>query len=252
LKRLSLWILVVCAAWLVPVVAAEALPVWLPGDTVVASAGPAMSPLPITAAMLDSSSAVVQVDPETGAVVFMNGSMTMAGMWEWSWDSITLDPDPSVSFAGNFTNLSASAQDFIFSIATPISPALPSSLYGGSTSVTVGDSGTDGATLANTMGQPGYAGTIDGANQLLLLNPLSLSAPPGGTNSKTEWNGLIATIPGPAVNSTIGIVHRFNLTPLDNATFNSTYNVVIPEPGTFSLLGGGLVALALFRRRRRI
>jgi hypothetical protein len=100
------------------------------------------------------------------------------------------------------------------------------------------------------MGQPGYAGTIDGGNQLLLLDPLSLSAPPGGTNSKTEWNGLYATIPGPAVDDTIGIVHKFNLTGLDNATFNSTFNVV-PEPGTFALLASGLGGLALFRRRRR-
>ena len=256
-KRVSLWILLVWVASLLPVAAAQALPAWLPGSTVVGSAGLETNPISVSAMMLESNSASVQVNPETGAVTFLNGSMTMMDqgtpVWEWNWDSITLDQDPSVSFVGNFTNLNASlALDFIFSIVTPIAPTLASSLYGGSTSVTIADTGVNGATLANTVGQPGYAGTIDGANTLLLLNPFSLPAPPGGTNSLTQWNGLYATIPGPAVNSTIGITHRFNLTSLDNATFNSTFNVLIPEPGTFALLASGLGALALFGRRLRI
>jgi hypothetical protein len=242
-------IVLVGLALLLPVGAAQALPVWLPGDTVVGVAGPLMAPDSITAMMLENSSGMVEENSD-GSVTFWNGSMALMGMWEWTWDEITLDPDPSVSFVGSFTNLNAMAQNFVFSVVTPVIPPLPTSLYGGSTSVSVGDTGTDGATLSNATGQPGYAGTIDGANQLLLLNPLSLSAPPGGTNSKTEWNGLYATIPGPAVNSTIGITHRFNLTGLDNATFNSTFNV-IPEPGTLGLFAAGLFGLALCGRCRQ-
>jgi hypothetical protein len=250
MRRSFLQVLILSLALLVPVVTAQALPVWLPGDTPVGTAGPMMTPMTITAQDLVEHSGSWVEDLETGAVTFSTGSMMMMNMWLLEWDEIILDPDPSVAFVGAFTNLSGSTQNFIFSISTPISPALLSSTYGGSTSVTVGDTGTDGATLASPMGQPGYAGTIDTANQLLLLNPFSLPAGPGGTNSLTQSNGLYATIPGPPVNSTIGITHRFSLTTLDNATFNSTFNV-IPEPATIALIATGLGGLAALGRRRR-
>ena len=226
----------------------EDWPSWLPGDTPVSEVGVQGSTMNIDADALFAASASVSYDDNS--VTFLDGSMMMASMWEWTWEKIILDPDPSVDFVGDFTNLNAGAQNFVFSIVTPVAPPLPSSLYGGSTSVTIGDTGTNGATLANAPGQPGYAGTIDGGSQLLLLNPFSLSAPPGGTNGKTEWNGMYATIPGPAVNTSIGIVHEFNLTGLDNATFNSTFHV-IPELGTFALLASGLCGLALLGRRRQ-
>jgi hypothetical protein len=56
-KRLSLQVLVLSLALLVPVVTAQALPAWLPGSTVVGSAGPQSGPTTITAMMLDSNSA---------------------------------------------------------------------------------------------------------------------------------------------------------------------------------------------------
>jgi len=249
-KRLPLQILVLSLALLVPVAAAQALPVWLPGTTQVAIAGPQSSTTAVTAMMLETNSATVVENPD-GSVTFMNGSMTMAGMWDWTWTSITLDPDPYVSFVGGFTNISAMTQDFVFSSVVPISPALPSTLYGGSTNVTYLDPDFSGGSLTNdSSSNPAYTGTIDGTGTLDMLAALNLTVSP---SSATEFQGLPGpTIPGPAANSTIGILHRFRLTAGDQATFNSTFQVVlIPEPGTFALLGAGLVGLALHGRRRQ-
>jgi hypothetical protein len=234
---------------------AQALPVWLPGSTVVGSAGPQSGPTTVTAMMLEANSASTVENPD-GSVTFTNGSMTMAGMWEWTWMSITLDPDPNVSFVGGFKNVSGMAQDFVFSTSTPISPALASTLYGGSTSVTYGDASFDGlgGLFNDTSSNPAYTGTIDGTGQLNMLASLSLTpAFPGDTTqSASEFQGLPGpTISGPAANSTIGILHRFNLSAGDQATFNSTFQVVIPEPGTFALLASGLIGLAVFGRRQR-
>jgi hypothetical protein len=224
------------------------LPEWLPGTTVVAGAGPQSSPTDITAATLESNSATVTVEGDT--VTFMNGSMTMMGMWEWTWTSITLDRDPFVSYVGGFTNLSGMAQDFVFSTTTPISPALPSpTLYGGSTNVTYVDPDLSGGSLTiDSSSNPAYTGEIDGTGYLNMLAALNLTVSP---SSASEFQGLPGpTIPGPAANSTIGIRHRFNLSAGDQATWNSTFTV-IPEPGTIGLLAAGLAGLVLFGRRRQ-
>jgi hypothetical protein len=263
LKCLSLQILVLSLALLVPVAVAQALPVWLPGNTVVGEAGPQSGPTTITAMMLEANSDSVVVGTDT--VTFMDGSMTMAGMWEWTWSSITLDRDPFVSFVGGFQNISGMAQDFILSTSTPIAPTLSASLIGGSTNLTLGDSCVPqpscvpdglGGLFNDTSLNPAYIGTIDGSPALnMLINPnLSLIPlfPGDTTQGVTQVLGLPGpTIPGPAVNSTIGITHRFNLSAGDQMTYNSTFLVVIPEPGTLVLLATGLGGLALLGRRRQ-
>jgi hypothetical protein len=254
MKRLSPRVLVLLLALLVPAVAAQALPVWLPGGTVVGAAGPQSGPTTITAMMLVNNSA--SVIETADSVTFMNGMMTMPGMWTWSWDSITLDRDPNVSSVGSFTNIGAMAMDFIFSVATPISPSLSSTLYGGSTSVTFSDANFDGlGGLSNdTGGNPAYTGTIDGVPALNMLVSLSLvpAFPGDATQTASETQGLPGpTIAGGAATSTIGILHRFNLSPLDSATYNSTFQVVIPEPSTIALVGFGALGLLAAVRRAK-
>jgi hypothetical protein len=253
LPKLSLLrILVLSLLLLAPAVGARAdsLPGWLPPSTQVGIAGPQADPNAITAGMLANNSATVLTAGDT--VQFMNGSMAI-GMWEWSWDTITLDLDPFVTFVGGFKNVGEMPMDFVFSTSTPISPALAATRYGGSTIVTYADAsfGNDGG-FFDDGNNPVYAGTIDTNEVLDLLASVSLTPDFAGDASKfaTETQGLPPSIPGPAANSSIGIIHRFNLSAGDQATFNSTFQVV-PEPGSFALLAAGLCGLALLGRRRQ-
>lgn len=86
-----------------------------------------------------------------------------------------------------------------------------------------------------------------------MLDLFSLTALSGGTSATTDQNGLSAsgpTISAPAVASSIGLTHRFNLTSRDTGTFNSTFVVEpIPEPATVLLLGLGFAGLAVVGRR---
>ncbi len=258
MKRLAVGLILGCAFLVLPlgpVRADSILPAWASGIDV--SVGPAMSPTATTAAMLEMNSASTVVNPD-GSITFMNGMMTMPEMWEWSWMSLTIDPDPIVSMVGGFVNVSGVSQDFILSVLTPISPqVLPTSLIGGSTNLTYGDANGDGlGGLTNSMGSAGFSGMIDGSSVLDLLTSFSLSPgfPGDTTQSASQAIGLGGSsgspLAGPAALSTIGITHRFNLSSFDQATYNSTFHVnPIPEPGTAILLGMGLMGLAARRRR---
>lgn len=235
---------------LLPAAPAAAIHLDLPSFTI--EVGPAGSTTTVTGTMLESNSTSV-VENADGSVSFLDGSMSTA-MWMWSWDEITLKEDPVVSFAQAFTNLSGSAADFIFNTSLTTGPIGPTSLIGGSSSVSVADADDSGsATLASSTGQPGYAGLLDGSTELQLLDPFSLTAVFGGTNATSDSAGLSAsgpTISAPAVASSIGITHAFNLTAHDTATFNSTFVVEpIPEPATVLLMGLGCAGLAVIARR---
>lgn len=56
---------------------------------------------------------------------------------------------------------------------------------------------------------------------------------------------------GPGANSSIGITLRFTLTPGDQASITSVFNIVaVPEPVTGALVGFGLLGLAVAGRKR--
>ncbi|MBD3297665.1 MAG: PEP-CTERM sorting domain-containing protein [candidate division Zixibacteria bacterium] len=254
MKSRIVWLAVVMVGLMHSPLLASRLPSWLDPNTEVLTAGPQSAPMSVSAMWLDNNSDTVVVEGDK--VTFGAGSWTES-MWDLTWTSIVLDRDPFVSFVGGFTNTTGSSQDFVFGITTPISPALTSTLYGGSTIVTFGDGNNDGlGGLANdTSVNPAYSGTIDGTGVLSMLTSLSLTPTFAGDASQfaTETQGLPGpNIGGPAANSSIGILHRFNLSAGDQGTFNSTFHVV-PEPAVVSLLlSGAVCGLLLWRRRRKV
>lgn len=195
------------------------------------------------------------------------GQATIIGEWvqaEWGI-TFTLDFDDSDSDGSRsgaprlvtsnivVTNTTAAAQDFMVTTILPVPAKGPATLIRGFNSGSVGDNSLsqNGATLTtNTIGSPLYEALMDGVAVRSLRDAFqSFSAPGGGTGviPTTSFGSPVFEFGG-AVNASIGIRNRFNLTPDDSTTMNSTFLVAVPTPGAIALIG--VAGLAGLRRRR--
>jgi hypothetical protein len=175
--------------------------------------------------------------------------------WNCSWD-MTVKPDPFIDAVFGFRNNTAFTQTYVISVVLPVAPAqIPLTKIGGSVGLTLTDSNFSGSAQVSDAGDGVYFGQNDGVNALeLLANPFTLTVnTAGGTKVATDSAGLPGlTISGPAAASTIGIVHRFRLSPGDSVAFTSFYIVeAVPEASTFVLLGTALAGTAIIRFARR-
>ncbi|MEN8253902.1 MAG: PEP-CTERM sorting domain-containing protein [Verrucomicrobiota bacterium] len=185
-----------------------------------------------------------------------DGTTSMMGMWSLEYD-MTVDQDPFVNANFTFQNMSGMTQSFILNVTLPITPTVvPSSLIGGSTGGSFNDANNNGIASVGTvgMGSPMYSGEIDGVGVLPIYpDPTSFSATfAGETVTIPAVNqGLPGpTIPGPAAYSSIGITHKFTLTPGDTVAFTSFFVVEpIPEPSSIAMIG--LVSGGIFFIRRK-
>jgi len=193
--------------------------------------------------------------PGPGDLFNYVGAMSAVN-WDFNWD-MTVDPDPLISAVFGLTNNTAITQTFIVSVSMPIAPTVvPSSVIGGSMGLTVTDSNGNGVgTVTSAAPSPVYEGQIDGAGVLPLLpDPFSISVPfAGGTAVTSVSAGLPGpTIPGPPAFATIGILHKFTLTPGDSIGLTSFFIVeAVPEPSSLALGSLALLAMVGTMRRRR-
>lgn len=185
------------------------------------------------------------------AMYRVTGNAVIANNFSVSWE-LDLDPDPFVSAFFTVQNLTGNLQPFTITTSLPtISLGAPTTMFG-STTGTVGDGDFvqdqfgNGATVRTLAGSPYYEALVDGIGVRQLYPDFQQNAAPLGiVNSIPAVN--FSGIAGPALISSIGIRNRFELTPGDNASFTSTFNI-IPTPGAVGLLG--VAGLAMGRRRR--
>jgi hypothetical protein len=191
-------------------------------------------------------------------VPFGQGMFRYAGSYQdpdghWTLDyDVVVKPDPFMNAAYAFTNTSGSTQLYNLVASVAVAPPIvPSSLIGGSTGGSLTDANFDGIGTVATVG-PGasfYAGQIDGVSVLPLYshpNSWSVSYPGQTVNIPATSAGLPGpTLPGPAVLTSIGILHQFSLTPGDVVGITSFF-VAVPEPASLLLLA--IASLALRRR----
>lgn len=172
------------------------------------------------------------------------------------------DSDPFTNIAFSVTNLAPVPVEYIFSITIPIAPILGATVHGGSTGGSTTDANGNGmgglSTITSVPGVPFYAGQIDGLTVLPIYPaPTSFSFIfPGQTISIPALNpGLPGpTLPGGAALATIGIVHRFKLSPGDSVAVTSFFQVEpVPEPTSIALatIGATSVMWLAIRRRRK-
>lgn len=195
-----------------------------------------------------------------------DGSYTVAGqeqgggtvsspVWDLQWD-LTIKQDPFIVGSLTLTNLTSSTRNFGIAFNLPITPAFSSSVFGGSVSATLIDTGSGSAALApNTAVSPAiYRGTIDGIPMLWLLGgSFGCSGGAGCTASSVESDGLPSTaLYGPGVASSIGTLLNFTLSAGDKVTFLTNFTVEpVPLPAALPMLLLGLGALGAGRLRKR-
>ena len=165
-------------------------------------------------------------------------------VWDYSWN-LMVDPDPFIKGSFTVTNTSSMMQNFDINFALPVTPAFNTGYMTGSLAGSFSDQNANGVTLNIN----DWDGLIDNVTQMNLYSFGGIfSAGSSVTIAADDQRNVFFNGP---VNNTIGIHMNFDLSAGDKVTFDTAFEVTpIPVPGTVWLLGGGLLGLLRFMRRR--
>ena len=149
-------------------------------------------------------------------------------------------------------NLFSSSVDVLLEVVLPVASGGPGTLTAGSAAIGL-TTNADGGSLLSLPGTPVWQGTINGSPvgtaASLFHDPFDMTNSGLGSSSANANFGIPDPVSGPSVSSSIGINMSFSLTPSDQASITSVFNVV-PIPGPGGLLVFAAAGLVTRRRRR--
>lgn len=168
-----------------------------------------------------------------------NGSFVVRGAPWLTVRELRFDPDALIYNSILVQTFSAAPETHTVEVSLPTTWAAPNLIRG---SIDTSLIGTD-AQIAALPNSSIYAAQIDGTTVKTLQDfPFTLTTPQQAVSSPAQSGFDLNNIP---VNSSIGIVLTFTLSPGDTAAIVSDFEVaLVPEPGSLALLllGGGLLA----------
>ncbi len=209
---------------------------------------------------------IVPVESNQDGGIIDNFMASQPGEWEVTINGF-FDPDPTIIYAISVLDFGAPSS-FSFVFSQPIVPTAAPGVVTASLSGSTTDGGDGLGVTVTPLAPPGFipedsptdeiavfslstSGGIPFLNAGLDLGPMFLGAAPSDTYGAFA-EGPVAGPAGAGSYDTMRVDLNFSLTGGQDAfTLNGGALVVVPEPGTATLFGLGLLGLGAFRRRGR-